>query len=266
MKKDIRHKPHIGDLTADRIDRIRTMQEAIERAASGILMLAMEIGDELMAEKAARPHGTFLPWLRDNLGSMGLRSERTAHDYMRLSAQRGQIERTMAAEPVESIRGALRLLGPSRALTANTAGGAASDPSADKTSAFSAATADIPPPGKPTNPRSRRAFAIGHMPNELRMNPDQLRAVLEWYESDQLTAAYRAAHGGDRAKPRKPIARVSAVVKPKAKRTLERTAKRYDMTQGELIEQLLAFADQVAAHVDTKADKTNRKGGGHAKR
>lgn len=263
MIKDIRHKPHIGDLTADRIDRIRAMQEAMQAAGRAIVSLAMEIGDELMAEKAARPHGTFLPWLRDNIGSMGLKSERTAHDYMRLSAQRGEIERLMDAEPVESIRAALRLLGTSRALPGHAAGGTASDPSA-ATSA--AATADNTSAGKPVNPRSRRAFAISHMPNELRIAPDQLRAILEWYESEQLTAAYRAANGGDKPKPRKPIARVSAVVKPKAKRALERTAKRYDMTQGELIEQLLAFADQVAAHVDTKADKTNKRGVGHAKR
>ena len=266
MKKDIRPLPPIGDLTADRVKRIRELQDAMQTAGKYILIAAMKIGDELTAEKASRPHGTFLPWLRANIGYMGLQSERTAHDYMRLSAQRGEIERAMAAEPVESIRAALRLLGPSRALPANTAGGAASDPSADITSASSAATADIPPPGTPTNPRSRRAFAISHMPNDLRMDPDQLRAILEWYESDQLTAAYRAANGGDRAKPRKPIARVSAVVKPKAKRTLERTAKRYDMTQGELIEQLLAFADQVAAHVETKVKKPNRKGVGHGKR
>lgn len=266
MKKDIRPLLPIGDLTADRVERIRDLQNAMQTAGKYILIAAMKIGDELMAEKADRPHGTFLPWLRANIGSMGLQSERTAHDYMRLSARRGDIERLMDTEPVESIRAALRMLGPSRALPANTSDDAPPDPSADITSASSVVTADITSAGKPTNPRSRRAFAISNMPNELPIDPDQLRAILEWYESEQLTAAYRAANGGDRAKPRKPIARVSAVVKPKAKRALERTAKRYDMTQGELIEQLLAFADQVAAQIDTKATKSNKRGVGHGKR
>ena len=259
MQKDIRHKPHIGDLTADRIGRIRMMQEAMERAASGILMLAMEIGDELMAEKAARPHGTFLPWLRDNIESMGLQSQRTAQEYMRLSANRAQIESHMAAHPLASIREAFRTLG--RGADSPRAGIGAGDDVEPMESEPIAAM-----PAKAINPRSRRAFAISHMPNELRIAPDQLRAILEWYESEQLTAAYRAAHSGDRAKPRKPIARVSAVVKPKAKRALERTAKRYDMTQGELIEQLLAFADQVADQMESKATKSNRKGGDHGKR
>lgn len=261
MKNAIQNVPPIGDLSADRIERIARMQEAMQRAASGILMLAMEIGDELTAEKASRPHGAFLPWLRANIESMGLQSQRTAQEYMRLSANRAEIETHIRAHPFASIREAFRVLG--RGADSGRAEIGAGD-DAGTVAQESEPMAAIP--AKAINPRSRRAFAISHMPNELRIPPDQLRAILEWYESEQLTAAYRAANGGDRAKPRKPIARVSAVVKPKAKRALERTAKRYDMTQGELIEQLLAFADQVAAQIDTKATKSNRKGGDHGKR
>jgi hypothetical protein len=108
-------------------------------------------------------------------------------------------------------------------------------------------------PTQPINPRSRRAFAITHAPANLRITPEQLRAVLDWYESQELIAAFRESQGTPKQKPRRKVARLSAVVKPKAKKELERVAKRHDMTQGELIEQLLTFADRVKT--------MNRKGG-----
>jgi hypothetical protein len=103
------------------------------------------------------------------------------------------------------------------------------------------------------NETARRAFAITHAPANLRITPEQLRAVLDWYESQELIAAFRESQGTPKQKPRRKVARLSAVVKPKAKKDLERAAKRHDMTQGELIEQLLTFADRVKT--------MNRKGG-----
>ena len=229
---------------ADRIERIRQMQEAITKAQIGIVMLAMAIGDELNAEKESRPHGTFLPWLESNMAQMGIRSARTANEYMRLSKHRSDVELVLEQNADASLREAFRALGRT------------STPSADEnaTTATDGGKELNPEPLPPINPRSRRAFAINHVPADLRISPAQLRAILDWYESDDLMAAYRQANGtASKPKPRRKVARVSAVVKPKAKRDLERAAKRHDMTQGELIEQLLTFADRVKT--------MNRRGG-----
>lgn len=228
---------------ADRIERIRQMQEAITKAQIGIVMLAMAIGDELNAEKDSRPHGAFLPWLESSMAQMGIKSARTANDYMRLSKNRSDVELVLEQNADASLREAFRALGRT------------STPSADEnaTTATDGGKESKPEP-PPINPRSRRAFAINHVPDDLRISPAQLRAILDWYESDDLMAAYRQANGAaSKPKPRRKVARVSAVVKPKAKRDLERAAKRHDMTQGELIEQLLTFADRVKT--------MNRRGG-----
>ena len=228
---------------AERIERIRQMQEAITKAQIGIAMLAMAIGDELNAEKDSRPHGTFLPWLESSMAQMGIKSARTANEYMRLSKHRSDVELVLEQNADASLREAFRALGRT------------STPSADE----NATTAtdggkELKPEPPPINPRSRRAFAINHVPDDLRVTPERLRTILDWYESDDLMAAYRQANGtASKSKPRRKVARVSAVVKPKAKRDLERAAKRHDMTQGELIEQLLTFADRVKT--------MNRRGG-----
>ncbi|MBU3721136.1 MAG: hypothetical protein FGM22_10335 [Burkholderiaceae bacterium] len=238
--------------TEDRIGRIRMMSDAIEKAAGGIIMVAMAIGDELHAEKAARPHGEFIPWLETNIDRMGLTSTRTAREYMKLATNREQIEQMPA---LTSLRAAFRVLGrgdDTKALAAPAGDADGPEPTEPITSAGTATTAP--------NPRSRRAFAIQHMPPDLRMTADQLARILAWYESDQLTNEYRAAHTvTTKAKPRKPVARVTATMKPKAKRELERHAKRNHMTHGELIERLMAFADQL------QAQAANSKGGDRRK-
>jgi hypothetical protein len=235
-----------------RIERIAEMSHAIDRAIGGIVMLAMKIGDELAAEKAARPHGEFLPWLESNIERMGLKSTRTAREYMNLAANREQIEQL---PEITSIRGVFRALGRGSDTPAKAA--EQESPMPELGDPITQPNDDSDDHAKPVNPRSRRAFALTHIPPELHINPKQLRRVLDWYESDQLATEYRAANGSSsKPKPRKPKARVSAVVKPKAKRELERRAKRNDITQGELIEQLLTFADQVEKQL-----KMNRTGG-----
>jgi hypothetical protein len=233
-----------------RIERIATMAHAMDRAAVGIVMLAMSIGDELAAEKAGRQHGTFLPWLHENIERMGLKSTRNAQEYMNLAANRETVMRELQDNPaaLPSLRSAFRLLGR---------GSNAQNRIESGTSGKGAAASDNTPDEPPLNPRSRRAFALEHIPPELHIDPKQLRRVLDWYESERLATEYRAANGSSsKPKARKPKARVSAVVKPKAKRELERRAKRNDITQGELIEQLLTFADQVEKQL-----KMNRTGG-----
>lgn len=233
-----------GQLSTDRVVRIGQMITAMERAGWGLVMLAMAIGDELMAEKAERPHGEFVPWLKSNMQTMGLRSVRTAQEYMALAENRPAIEHAHAStQAITSMRAAHRLIGR----------GGADD--ADQGDGVPEPTESIP--AKPINPRSKRAFAMQHIPPELRITPDQLRKVLEWYEGDGLGTEYRSAIGAKATKARKTTARVSAIVRPKAKRDLERIAKRNDMTQGQLIETLLSFADQVE-----KQSKANKKGGG----
>jgi hypothetical protein len=230
-------------MSTDRIVRIAQMADAMQRAAGGIVMLAMQIGDELSEQKASMPHGTFLPWLRECIGSLGIRSVRTAQEYMKLSANRAVIEQNM--DQIPSLNAAFGVLG--RKISA---------PSAP-------ALPQASPPhlydhgkDRPVNPRSRRAFAMQHIPPDIRISPNQLARILEWYESDQLATEYRSANGSTASpKARKPKARVSAVVRPQAKRKLERAARLHDMTQGELIEQLLAFADQVKAGQRTDADR-----------
>lgn len=235
-----------GQLSHDRVVRIGQMITAMERAGWGLVMLAMAIGDELMAEKAEQPHGAFVPWLKTNMPRMGLRSVRTAQEYMALAERRPEIEQAHnATGSITSMRAAHRLIGR---------GGAGDDGDQGQADDVPEPTESIP--AKPINPRSKRAFAMQHIPPELRITADQLRSVLEWYEGDQLGAEYRSANGTKEAKPRKPKARVSAVVRPKAKRDLERIARRNDMTQGQLIETLLSFADQVE-----RQTKANTKGG-----
>ena len=226
---------------SDRVERIRQMQDAITKAQIGIVMLAMAIGDELIAEKASRPHGTFLPWLESNMAQMGIRSTRTANEYMRLATNRDDVQRVLDHNADASLREAFRALGR----------GSVEPENKNATTGTEDATDAIPT--QPINPRSRRAFAITHAPANLRITPEQLRAVLDWYESQELIAAFRESQGTPKQKPRRKVARLSAVVKPKAKKELERAAKRHDMTQGELIEQLLTFADRVKT--------MNRKGG-----
>lgn len=234
-----------GQLSPDRVVRIGQMVTAMDRAGWGLVMLAMAIGDELMAEKAERPHGEFVPWLKSNMQTMGLRSVRTAQEYMALAENRPAIEQAhKATQGITSMRAAHRLIGR----------GGTDDGDQDQGDGVPEPTEPIS--AKPINPRSKRAFAMQHIPPELRITPEQLRKVLEWYEGDGLGTEYRSAIGTKDAKPRKPKARVSAVVRPKAKRDLERIAKRNDMTQGQLIETLLSFADQVE-----KQTKANKKGG-----
>lgn len=234
-----------GELSTDRVVRIGQMTTAMDRAGWGLVRLAMAIGDELMAEKAERPHGDFIPWLKTNMDRMGLKSVRNAQEYMALASNREAIEQAHESTAgITSLRAAHRALGRGSADDADDASESIPEP----TEAI---------PSKPINPRSKRGFAIEHIPPDLRISAEQLRRILEWYEGDQLGAEYRQAQGTKPAKPRKPKARVSAVIRPKAKRDLERIARRNDMTQGELIESLLSFADQV----EKQTKPTNRKGG-----
>jgi hypothetical protein len=231
MKKNLTKAPPVSlaSISDDRIGRIRAMSDAIDKAAAGIVMVAMAIGDELQAEKDARPHGQFMPWLESNINRMGLKSTRTAREYMQLATNREHVERLLEENPaMSSMRAVFRGLGrgnEAKALQAQDEGGP--EP-----------TEPIPTAGEGAaalNPRSRRAFAV-------------------------LTSDYRAAHGmTSKPKPRKPVARVTATMKPKAKRELERYAKRNHMTHGELIERLMAFADQL------QAQAANSKGGGRRK-
>lgn len=215
------------------------MQHAIDAANVGIVMVAMMIGDELLAEKAIRPHGTFLPWLESNISQMGLSSSSTAQEYMRLSRNREAIEQGMAGHANPSIRDAFRMIGRGTHQAAL--------PSKQGT--------EDPPPKKP---RSKRAYAVAHPPADLKISRAQLEKVLDWYESEQLKAAFRQAYGADvTPKPRKATVRVTAAVKPRTKQRLEKAAKQHAMTQGQLIEQLLAFADQV----QTAGKKSNTGGG-----
>ena len=235
-----------GQLSPDRVVRIGQMVTAMDRAGWGLVMLAMAIGDELMAEKAERPHGEFVPWLKSNMQTMGLRSVRTAQEYMALAENRPAIEQAhQTTQGITSMRAAHRLIGR----------GGTDD--GDQDQGYGGPEPTEPISAKPINPRSKRAFAMQHIPPELRITPEQLRKVLEWYEGDGLGTEYRSANGTKATKLGKPKARVSAVVRPKAKRDLERIAKRNDMTQGQLIETLLSFADQVE-----KQTKANKKGGG----
>ncbi len=240
----------IGDLSVDRVERISQMAHAMERAAQGIVMLAMTIGDELLAEKASRPHGEFLPWLESNIERMGLRSSRTARDYMKLATNREQIEQQTG---ITSLRAAFKMLGrgesnPSDA--SDRSDKAAPEPNEQITGA---GVVIDPIDLNSINQRSRRGFAVHHVPDTLGIAPEHLHAILQWYESKELAAEFRAATGSAKPKAKKPAARISAVIKPKAKRELERRAKRVDMTQGQLIESLLAFADQVESQI-----KSNR--------
>lgn len=225
---------NIYDLPDDPVEAISLMAHAMNRASQGIVLLALEIGDVLRKEKASRPHGTFLPWLNENIERMGLGSTRTAREYMKLSENRPIIEQQTG---IDSLRSAFRILAQH---------GQASR-SLQKSSAKAAVHA-------PVNPRSRRGFAIEHVPDGLGISKDRLKAILQWYESKELTDEFRAAIGSAKPKAKKPAARISAVVKPKAKRELERRAKRVDMTQGQLIEQLLQFADQVESHIKSNSD------------
>lgn len=225
---------NIYDLPDDPVEAISLMAHAMNRASQGIVLLALEIGDVLRKEKASRPHGTFLPWLNENIERMGLGSTRTAREYMKLSENRPIIEQQTG---IDSLRSAFRIL--------------AQHGQASRSLQKSSAKAAAPPP---VNPRSRRGFAIEHVPDGLGISKDRLKAILQWYESKELTDEFRAAIGSAKPKAKKPAARISAVVKPKAKRELERRAKRVDMTQGQLIEQLLQFADQVESHIKSNSD------------
>lgn len=234
----------IGDLSVDRVERISQMAHAMERAAQGIVMLAMTIGDELLAEKASRPHGEFIPWLDSNIERMGLRSARTARDYMKLATNREQIEQQTG---ITSLRAAFKMLGRGESDPSDKAAPEPNEP-------IMAAGVVIDPIDLNTiNQRSRRGFAVHHVPDALGIAPNHLHAILQWYESKELAAEFRAATGSVKPKAKKPAARISAVIKPKAKRELERRAKRAEMTQGQLIEQLLQFADQVESQI-----KSNR--------
>jgi len=239
----------IGDLSVDRVERISQMAHAMERAAQGIVMLAMTIGDELLAEKASRSHGEFIPWLESNIERMGLRSARTARDYMKLATNREQIEQQTG---ITSLRAAFKMLGRGESDPSDKAAPEPNEPimAADVVKG----NREIEPIDLNTiNQRSRRGFAVHHVPDTLGITPDHLHAILQWYESKELAAEFRAATGSAKPKAKKPAARISAVIKPKAKRELERRAKRAEMTQGQLIEQLLQFADQVESQI-----KSNR--------
>jgi hypothetical protein len=104
MKNNLTKAPPalLASTSDDRIGRIRAMSDVIDKAAAGIVMAAMAIGDELHAEKDARPHGQFMPWLESNIDRMGLKSTRTAREYMQLATNREHVERLLADDPTMS--------------------------------------------------------------------------------------------------------------------------------------------------------------------
>jgi hypothetical protein len=91
--------------------RIRTEHEACTASMKRGLQHAIAAGEMLIEAKAQLKHGEWLPWLRDHCCI----PERTARLYMRLAANRAQIEAQIGNAVADlSIRGAIALIATPR--------------------------------------------------------------------------------------------------------------------------------------------------------
>ncbi len=88
------------------VDRINAEHRACEEAANSALVHAMNAGEMLTEAKAALPHGSFGPWLKENFAG----SDRTARAYMRVYAHRGELEAKRQSSATLSLDGALKAL------------------------------------------------------------------------------------------------------------------------------------------------------------
>ncbi len=99
---DINQSNSLIDLAA----RIKAEHEACTAALRSGLKYAIAAEDLLIEAKSHLEHGAWLPWLKEYCAV----SERTARLYMRLAANRDQIEAISATVADLSIRGAIALL------------------------------------------------------------------------------------------------------------------------------------------------------------
>ena len=241
----------IGDESEDRIHRIAALQFAINKAMTGILYAAMDIGDELREQKKSMKHGAFQPWLEKNMHRMNLASLRTARDYMRMAENRAYLE---GLPDINSIAAGIRAL--RQLLAADTTPGDVSQngralPESDQHEDNHQQGEDNHQQaneGRVTLPKgSKKLYAVQNMPGWIQIDPDQFARLLAWYESPEFADSYKASRGNVGSKPKKRTkgVRIHPTIKKKTKKQIERESKRLEMTQGELIESLLEFASKI---------------------
>jgi len=78
----------------DLANRIKTAHADVRNAAKNIIRRAIDAGVALIEAKARVPHGEFLQWVEENCGF----SERTAHNYMLIGANRDKLKSAIDAD------------------------------------------------------------------------------------------------------------------------------------------------------------------------
>lgn len=81
-------------IAVNRVREIVQLHQEIGEALRTTLPKAIRIGKLLAEQKAELRHGEWLPWLKKNLPF----SERTAQDYLRFYARRGELKSAMVAD------------------------------------------------------------------------------------------------------------------------------------------------------------------------
>jgi len=108
----------MADIEKNRANEIVSLHGQIEGLLKQSLGKAIRIGQLLSEQKAALPHGEFIPWIKANLPF----TDRTARNYMKLSENRDLLK----TENVSDLRSAYALLaGPAEDTEAKSEGLAA---------------------------------------------------------------------------------------------------------------------------------------------
>jgi hypothetical protein len=96
------------EITTSTADRINEVYALSERAASSAIDYAIQIGELLTEAKAGMPHGTWIPWVNENLRFTASQASR----YMKLASYKDEIESNRESAHDLSIDSLLKQLTP----------------------------------------------------------------------------------------------------------------------------------------------------------
>jgi Protein of unknown function (DUF3102) len=98
------------DPLADLAARIRDYHKQVEEVAKNLVQKAILAGTALIDAKRQKPHGGWLPWLKNECGLL----ERTAQRYMELASGKAKLEQKLRDKSVTmsdlTLNQALRLI------------------------------------------------------------------------------------------------------------------------------------------------------------
>lgn len=103
-KSEVKQEIELGTLAA----KINAEHRACEEAARSAVDRGIRCGEMLAGVKASLGHGEWLPWLEENFQG----TTRTAQTYMRLAANKAELEAKCEARSHLSIREATRVIAP----------------------------------------------------------------------------------------------------------------------------------------------------------